>query len=114
MMKQMEEPQFLWKRLLALTGALVLMGAALALPMGKGSFSANFRLRRELAVESVREQLGLSCPLGVDAQIVARLRTGGVPAPSEIASIFRTYAEVRPSPERFLMMGPLLRERPIG
>ena len=115
MMKQMDEPQTLWKRLLALTGALILAGAALAVPMlGSGAFPDNFRLRRGRAVESVRERLGLSDPISVDSLIVAQLRTANSPAPSEIARLFRDYAEVYPDPQRFLMMGPSLRERPIG
>jgi hypothetical protein len=77
-------------------------------------FSDNFRLRRRLAVESVRERLGLSDPVSVNAQIVAHLRTGSQPSSSEIAWIFRSYTEVYPGPQRFLMMGPSLRERPIG
>lgn len=90
MMKEMKEPQPLWKRLLALSGALIMLAAALAFP-----------------------RLEDRAP-GVDAQIVARLRTGAKPSPSEVAWLFRSYAIVTPAPRRFLMTGPVLREKPIG
>ena len=116
MMKELKDPQPLWKRLLALSGFLILTSAALAYPtFGGGSLSENFRLRRLQVVESFRELIGLSGPVSVEAQIVAQVRTAGSrPTLSEINGIFRDYARVTPAPRRFLMTGPILREKPLG
>jgi hypothetical protein len=90
MLKEMKEPQPLWTRLLALSGALVMVGAALAFP----------RLEQR--------------PAGAAAVAVSRLRLGAYPNRSEVAWLFRSYAKVTPAPRRFLMTGPLLLEKPLG
>jgi hypothetical protein len=89
--KEMKDPQPLWKRLLALSGFLLMLGAALAFP----------RLED-------RE------PLAIGAQIVASLRPSPKPNPTEVAWLFRSYAKVNAAPRQFLMMGPTLREQPLG
>lgn len=114
MMKELKESQPLWKRLLALSAALILGGAALAFPsLGGGALYQSFSARRQNAVESIRELVGLSDPASVQVQIVARLRSRGSPGPAEIAVLFRGYSKASPGPRRFLMTGPFLRERPI-
>ena len=88
--KEMKESQPLWVRLFALSGFLLMMGAALAFP-----------------------RLDDRGPT-IEAQIVSRLRASPKPNPSEVAWLFRTYAKVTPAPRRFLMTGPTLREKPLG
>ena len=91
MLKEMNEPQAFWKRLLALSGFLTLMGAAAAFP-----------------------RLGGGPRTRIEAQIVFRLRPNLAPGPAEVRWLFRSYAKVTPAPRRFLMTGPILREKPLG
>lgn len=114
MMKEMKDSQPLWKRLLALTGFVILTSAALTFPAGGGLLSENFRLRRLQALDSFRELLGLSQRLSVEALVVSHLRPNPAPNPAEVKWLFRAYVKVTPSPRRFLMTGPILREKPLG
>jgi len=88
--KEMKDPQQLWKRLLALSGFLLMVIAALAFP----------RIDDPAALAG--------------AQAVANLRVSAKPNPAEVAWLFRSYAKATPGPQRFLMMGPTLEEKPLG
>lgn len=88
--KEQKDSLPLWKRMLALTGFLAFIGAALAFP-----------------------KLGDRGP-DVGAQAVTRLRVNVKPTSSEVAWVFRSYAKVTAAPRRFLMTGPILIEKPLG
>jgi hypothetical protein len=88
--KEMEESQPLWTRLLALSGFLLMMGAAAVFPK-LGDHSAS-----------------------VATQVVSGLRTAPKPSAAEVAWLFRSYAKVTPAPAHLLMTGPELREKPLG
>jgi len=90
MTKELKDSLPLWKRLLALSGFLVFIGAAVAFP-----------------------KLGEHGP-DVGAQAVTRLRVNVKPTSSEVAWVFRSYAKVTAAPRHFLEMGPVLTEKPLG
>ena len=79
----------LWKRLLALSGFLLFIGAALAFPRLDERDSNT-------------------------ARIVANLHVNVKPTKSEVAWVFRSYAKVTAAPQRFIMTGPVLLEKPLG
>ncbi|HXT01172.1 MAG TPA: hypothetical protein VN915_10885 [Elusimicrobiota bacterium] len=88
--KEQKESLPLWKRLLALSGFLAFIAAALAFP-----------------------KLGDHGP-DVGSQAVTRLRVNVKPTSSEVAWVFRSYTKVTPTPRRFLLLGPVLTEKPLG
>lgn len=90
MAKELKDSLPLWKRMLALTGFLVFIGAAFAFP-----------------------KLGEHAP-DVGSQAVTRLRVNVKPTSSEVAWVFRSYTKVTAAPRRFLEMGPVLTEKPLG
>jgi hypothetical protein len=89
MKKELTDSLPLWKRLLALSGFLFFIGAALAFP------------RRDERDSST-------------ARIVANLHVNVKPTRSEVAWVFRSYAKVTAAPRQFLMTGPVLAEKPLG
>ena len=90
MAKELKDSLPLWKRLAALSGFLFFVGVAIAFP----------RL----------EDRGPD----VGAQAVTNLHVNVKPTSSEVAWVFRSYAKVTVAPQRFLMMGPVLVEKPLG
>lgn len=89
-MKEATNSVPLWLRLVAVSGVLVLFGTAAVFP-----------------------KLGQIGP-DVGAQAVTSLHVNVKPTRSEVAWVFRSYEKITPSPERFLMAGPTLREKPLG
>lgn len=90
MTKELTDSLPLWKRLFALTGFLLMVGAALTFPN--------------------LDQRGPD----VGAQAVASLHVNVKPTRTEVAWVFRSYAKVTAGPRQFLLTGPVLREKPLG